>query len=188
MELVGIEFLHSLFVTSQLVQQGNLLKYEVIPLGYQLRVLLQEIQALLVRLVQTLIELVEFHQNTAISLVEVESLLHILYSLILLTFLVELCQSKVTPHGREVGIEFGRGFPVLNSQVVLTLVIIQTTQIVRDLGILNEREGAQIVKHIGIFQTVGEAIVWFGMTGLFDVTEQFSGIFTIYSQIIIGKR
>ena len=58
MELVGIEFSLGLFVTSKLVEQGNLFQYEVVALGNQLRILLQEVQTFLMRLMQTFVELV----------------------------------------------------------------------------------------------------------------------------------
>ena len=58
MKLVGIKFCLGLFVTSELVEQGNLLQYQIIALRNELRVLLQEVETLLMRFVQTLIELV----------------------------------------------------------------------------------------------------------------------------------
>ena len=96
---------HGLLITAQLVQQGNLFEYQVITLGNQLRVLLQEVKTLLMGLVQTFVELVQLHQNATVGLVKVESLLHIFHSLILTVLLVETCQSQITPYSWESGVE-----------------------------------------------------------------------------------
>ena len=58
MELVGIELGLGLFVASELVEQGNLFQYEVVALCNELRILLKEVQTLLMGLMQTFVELV----------------------------------------------------------------------------------------------------------------------------------
>ena len=87
-------------------------------------VLLQEVETLLMRLLQTLVELVELHQHTGVAFVEMESALHILNSLLLKVLLVETCQSQITPYRRELRVEAGRAFPVFDGDVVLPLVVI----------------------------------------------------------------
>ena len=90
MELVGIELLHGFLIASQLVEQRNLLQYKVVALGYQLRIVLQEIQTLLTGFLQTLVELVELHQHAGIGIVEAEGALHTFEGLVLTSLFVEV--------------------------------------------------------------------------------------------------
>ena len=126
--------LFGLLVASQHVEQGGFFEHEVITAFYQLRILLQEGQTLGVRLVQTLVELVEFHEHTLVVLVKVEGTLHILQSLRLTSLLVEATQGEVAPYGGEIRVKLGRTLPVLDGEVVLTGSIVETAQIVWSLG------------------------------------------------------
>ena len=70
MEAVGIEFPHGFFITAQLVEQCDFLQHEVVAPLNQGWVLPQEIQTLLMRVVQTLVQLVKFHEHPLIVRVE----------------------------------------------------------------------------------------------------------------------
>ena len=123
-------------MASQVVQQGNLLQYKVIALSYQLGILLQECQSFGMRFLYALIELVQLHEHAGIRLVQMEGLLHVCHRLVRLMLLVEAGQRQVTPYGGELRIEFCRQFPVLYGKVILTLVVVEASQIVRRLGTL----------------------------------------------------
>ena len=75
-----------------MIQQGNLFEDKVIAFLNEFRILLQEIETLLIGLMQTLVKLVELHQHATVCLIEMESLLHIFKGLILTILLVEASQ------------------------------------------------------------------------------------------------
>ena len=153
MKLVGIKFPHRFLMAPKLVEQGDLLEQQVVALLNQFRVFLQEVETLLVRTMQTLVELVEFHQHTGVGLVEVERFLHIgqgfVLALLLVGFadkrrdsaigastialaalFVEAGQGEVTPYGGKRRVELRRALPVLDGDVVLPFVVVKTAQIV----------------------------------------------------------
>ena len=110
------------------------------------------------RLVQTLIELVEFHQHALVVFVEVEGAFHVFKSFLLTVLLVKASQGEVAPDGRKAGVELGRQFPVLDGEVILAGCIVETPQIVRSLGstwmvLLGDFEGDDILRTVG--ETVG---------------------------------
>ena len=105
MEDAGIEALHGLLITAHLVEQGDFLEHEVVATLDQLRILLQECQTLLVGTMQTLVELVELHQDALVVLVEVEGAFHVFQSLVLPVLLVEATQGKIAPYGGERRVE-----------------------------------------------------------------------------------
>ena len=158
MELMGIQLLHRLFILSRLIQKRDFLQQKVIALGYQLWILLKMGQAHRMIVAQTLIQLIQLHQNTGIGGIKLEGLLHILHSLFVLVLLIEQSECEVTPYGRELRINFCRLSPYLHRHIILALVVIETAQIIRSLGIL-------LINIHGIFQcqnclrTVREAVV-----------------------------
>ena len=80
---------------------------------------------------QAFVQLVKFHQHTGIGLIQVECLLHVFQSLRLTVLLIETCQGKITPHGREARVKLSRQLPVLYSLVILAGSIIQAAKVVR---------------------------------------------------------
>ena len=56
------------------------------------------------RLLQTLVELVELHQRSCISLIKMKGTLHVLESLFLAPLLVEAGQCEIAPYTGEVGV------------------------------------------------------------------------------------
>ena len=129
-----VDDLLGFLIAAKHIEQRGLFEHEVIALTDELWILTQEVETLLMRLVQALVELVELHEHTGIALVEAEGTLHILQSLILTILLVETGQSQVTPDGGERRIETGRELPVLDGEVILALIVVQTAQIIRSLA------------------------------------------------------
>ena len=158
MELMSIQLLHRLCIVTRLIQKRDFFQQKVIALGYQLRILLKMFQAHRMGVAQTLVQLIQLHQDTGISSIKQKGLLHTLHSLLALVLLVEQSECEVTPYGRELRISFCRLSPYLHCHIILALVVIETAQIIRGLGIL-------IVNINGIFQcqnclrTVREAVV-----------------------------
>ena len=168
MEGAGIEALHSLLITAHLVEQGDFLEHEVVATLDQLRVLLQECQTLLVGTMQTLVELVELHQDALVVLVEVEGAFHVFQCLVLPVLLVEAAQGKIAPYGGERRVETCRQFPVLDGQIVLTSGIVETTQVIGSAGTLRALTLSGF-EHDDVFGTVGETVVGGELLGLGDV-------------------
>ena len=87
MELMSIKFCHRLLVTSQLIEQSDFLQNKIITTGNKLWVFLQDIQTILMWTMQAFVKLIQFHQNTGICFVKVESLFHHLNSAFLSTLI-----------------------------------------------------------------------------------------------------
>ena len=102
---MAVKLTHGLLILTCLVELGYLLKDKVITLSHQLRIALQHGKALSMWFLQAFVQLVKFHQHTGIGLIQVECLLHVFQSLRLTILLVEACQGKITPHGRELRIK-----------------------------------------------------------------------------------
>ena len=190
MELVGIELLHGLLVSSKLIEQGDLLEHEVVTTQNQIRISLQEVEPFLIRMMQTLVELVEFHEHTGVRLVETEGFFHIFQRLFLTILLVETGKGEVAPYRWERRVESGRKFPVLDGHVILPFVVVETTQIIGCFGTIGQAllSGGES-QHI--FQTVGEAVVRYGgfrlletKLRLIQLTQHRFG----KTDIIIGHR
>ena len=142
------------------------------------------------RFLHTLVQLVEFHQDATVGLVEMEGTLHIFKGLLLTVLLVESGKSKVAPNSGEVGVELGRQFPVLNSYVVLSLVVEEATQIVRCAGTFGiDSLGA--LQCQDVLQSVGEATVGICLLCLLEAGLRLVGIALHrlgIAHIIIGER
>ena len=176
MEHMGIEFRHRLLIAAKLIEKRYLLKHQVVALLNEPRILLQEVKALLMRLVQMLVKLIELHKHAGIGLVETEGALHVFESLILTPLLIETGQGEVAPNDGERGIELRRQLPVLNGDVILPLVVIETAEVVRGFGTLNI--GCRSLRSFedkDVLQAVGEAAVAVGLLCLI-----------VTAQVIIG--
>ena len=114
------------------------------------------------RPMQTLVELVEFHEHTAVSIVKTESTLHTLQGFLFLLLFVEIAEGKVTPYRRECRVKICRLLPVTNGNVIPTLVVIETAQIVGSLGTLGVQDDGT-AECQDIFQTVRETAVTVGL-------------------------
>ena len=190
MELVGVELSLCLFVTSQLVEQGNLFEHEVVALGNQFRILLQEVETLLMGLVQTLVELVQLHEDATVCLVQMERLFHIFKCLLLTVLLVEACQRQIAPDGGERRIELCGTLPMLYRHIILSLVVVEAAEVVRCLGSVGIH-GLSHCQHVDILQTVGETAVAVYLLCLFKGRIGRNGITQSElcpTPIIIGHR
>ena len=192
MENVGIELLHRFFVSSKLVQKGYLLEHKVIALSYQLWIFLQESETLGVWLLQTLVELVKFHENSRVCLIETEGFLHHSQCLFLTILLVESCQSQIAPYTWEGCIEFRRALPVGNGHIILTFVVVQTAQIIWSLSTVRVQSlGA--LQCEDVIQTIRETTVRIGLFCLLKALLGFQpSLLTHHRQgkahVIIGHR
>ena len=110
------------------------------------------------RTTDTLVKLIEFHQDTCIGCVKAESTFHTFDGFRFLIFLVEECQSQVTPYGRKATVQSCGSFPCFHSQVVLALVVIQITQIVRSSCIVRILYHGTLQSK-NCFQTVGKTVI-----------------------------
>ena len=72
METTGVDHTDRLFVASQLVQQGDILQIEVVTGEDCLFDFIQQGQAVGMRTVQALVQLVEFHQDTGIPYIQLK--------------------------------------------------------------------------------------------------------------------
>ena len=117
-----------------------------------------------------LVELIELHEDTGIVFVEVESPLHTLQRLLLAPLFVESCQGEVAPNGGELRIETRGEFPILDSNVVLSLVIVEAAKVVRRTGTLGIHLFGYRENHY-VLQTIGEAIVWLNLFCLLEVVD-----------------
>ena len=141
------------------------------------------------RILHAAVELVELHQYAGVGGVEGEGALHILHGLFLLVAFVEQGEGQVPPHGGELGIEFGRGFPVVDGQVVLPFVIVEAAQVIVGLGSVGIHEDGVLQREDG-FQSVGEAVAAVGLLGLL---EEGIGLYRVgqsagIAHIVIGHR
>ena len=114
---------------------------------------------------QTLVELVELHQDALVVLVEVEGTFHVFQCLSLPVLLVEAAQGKIAPYGGERRVETCREFPVLDGQIVLTSGIVETTQVVGSTSTLRVLTLGDF-EHDDVFGTVGETVVGGELLGL----------------------
>ena len=158
MELMSIQLLHRLLILSSLVKQNDFFQQKVITFGYQLRILLKMFQAHSMVVAQTLVQLIQLHQDTGIGDIKQKGLLHTLHSLLALVLLVEQSECEVTPYGRELSINFCRLSPYLHRHIILALVVIETAQIIRGLGILLIHMHG-IIQCQNCLRTVREAVV-----------------------------
>ena len=73
MEDVAVEFVHRLFVTPYLIQEGDFLEHVVVTTLYEVWIFLKECQTLGMWPLQAFVELVEFHEYALVVLVEMEA-------------------------------------------------------------------------------------------------------------------
>ena len=79
------------------------------------------------RLLHAPVELIQFHQQALVVLVEVEGTFHVFDSLVLPVLFVEAGQGQIAPNGGVLRVETGGQFPVFDGQVVLPFVIVEAT-------------------------------------------------------------
>ena len=172
MEVMSIEFAHGFLIATQLVQQRDVLEQEVVALRHEFGIALEVVEAELVWTLHALVELVELHEDTGIVFVKVESPLHTLQGLLPAPLLVESCQGEVAPDGGELRIEACCEFPILNSNVVLSLVVVKAAKVVRCTGTLGIHLFGYRENHY-VLQAIGEAIVWLNLFCLLEVADGF---------------
>ena len=136
MELMGIEFLLGLLIVAGEIEQGDLLQQQVVALSNELGVLLKMFQPHVMVVAESLIELVELHEYSAVAGIEAESLLHIGHGLLRIVLLVKLFQSEVAPYGGECRVELSRTEPMLTGHIILTCTIVERAEIVVSLSVL----------------------------------------------------
>ena len=162
---MGIQFLLGFLVATQLVEQCDFLQHQVVATLNELRILLQEVESLLIGSLHAFVELVEFHENALIVLIEVEGAFHVFHCLCLLQFLslhkvrgfVEARQRQVAPDSGEVGLLLCRQLPVFDGKVILTGSVIETSEIIGCLAAFSVRLLGGIECH-HILGSVGEAV------------------------------
>ena len=172
---MGIQLLHRLLMATELIEEGNLFEYQVVTLLDEFRIVLQKGEPLGMGLLHTLVELVEFHEHAAVGLVKMEGAFHVFHRLVLLVLFIKACQCEVAPDGGERRIELGGQFPVADGEVVLTLVIVETPQIVWCTGTVGI-DGLSHRQHDDILQTIGETAVAVYLFSLFEGRIGSNGI------------
>ena len=100
-----VDELSSLLVLSCLVEQCGMFEQQVVALGHEMQMLLKHGEALGVRLLHALVELVEFHEYAAVGLIKTKGTLHALESLLCIVVLVAVSQCQIAPYGWELRVE-----------------------------------------------------------------------------------
>src|SRR5574344_433434 len=158
MENVAVKEFFGFRIAFRLVQKSNLLQQQGIALGCQGRVLPKKFKALLLTLLQSLVELVQFHQDAGIGGVQGEGALHARQSFVLIILLVHIDERQIAPDRGEVAIERRRLYPILLGQVILTFVVIEQSQQIRSQCIVGGGFYGRLEGKNG-FKAVGEAII-----------------------------
>ena len=123
MEAVGVQFFFRLGKAAEVVQERDLFEDEVIAAFHLCPVGLQAVEAFLCRVAELLVELVEFHQDAGVGLVEGPGALHGREGAGGVVAFVVADEGEAAPGGREVRVGGNGLLPALFCEVVLAFVV-----------------------------------------------------------------
>ena len=115
--------------------------------------MLEERESLFVGPLHDFVELIQLHKDAGIGLIKMKGTLHQLHGFLLQPLFVVGCKCQTTPHGGELRVALRREFPIFDSQIILTLVVVEASEVEGRTSILLVKRDGRL-QYADILQTI----------------------------------